>query len=67
MPLAEALNRPESPLGPPVSAAVEVEVEAAVAVAVAVADRVSEATGLGDAMFLLDLHHLAMNGATCPG
>ncbi|MFI6698322.1 TIM barrel protein [Streptomyces sp. NPDC050509] len=51
--LIEALNRPESPDYPLVSAASAVEV----------ADRVNEATGLGNAAFLLDLYHLSMNGA----
>ncbi|MFE2941909.1 TIM barrel protein [Streptomyces sp. NPDC059255] len=50
--LIEALNRPESPDYPLVSAASAVEV----------ADRVNEATGLGNAAFLLDLYHLSMNG-----
>ncbi|MFE3598218.1 TIM barrel protein [Streptomyces sp. NPDC059096] len=51
--LIEALNRPESPDYPLVTAASAVEV----------ADRVNEATGLGNAAFLLDLYHLSMNGA----
>ncbi|MFE3824470.1 TIM barrel protein [Streptomyces sp. NPDC059092] len=51
--LIEALNRPESPDYPLVSAASAVEV----------ADRVNAATGLGNAAFLLDLYHLSMNGA----
>ncbi|MFJ2171686.1 TIM barrel protein [Streptomyces sp. NPDC101062] len=51
--LIEALNRPESPDYPLISAASAVEV----------ADRVNEATGLGNAAFLLDLYHLSMNGA----
>lgn len=50
--LVEALNRPESPLYPLVSAPA----------AVAVVDRVNEATGLGNARFLMDLYHLSMNG-----
>ncbi|MFI5620940.1 TIM barrel protein [Streptomyces sp. NPDC051567] len=50
--LIEALNAPESPHYPLVSAPAAVEV----------ADRVNEATGLGNATFLLDLYHLAMNG-----
>ncbi|MFI9645056.1 TIM barrel protein [Streptomyces sp. NPDC052040] len=54
--LVEALNRPESPHYPLVSAAA----------AVAVADRVNEATGLGNAQFLMDLYHLSMNGEDLP-
>lgn len=50
--LIEALNAVESPHCPIVSAPK----------AVAVADRVNEATGLGNAKFLMDLYHLAMNG-----
>ncbi|MCF3964063.1 TIM barrel protein [Streptomyces fuscigenes] len=50
--LIEALNEPESPRYPLVSAASAVEV----------VDRVNEATGLGNAAFLLDLYHLSMNG-----
>ncbi|MYU26036.1 TIM barrel protein [Streptomyces sp. SID8352] len=50
--LVEALNSTDSPHYPLVSA------EAAVAVA----DRVNEATGLGNAAFLMDLYHLAVNG-----
>jgi hydroxypyruvate isomerase len=50
--LVEALNRPESPRYPLVSAAAAVEV----------VDRVNEATGLGNARFLMDLYHLSMNG-----
>lgn len=50
--LIEALNAPESPRYPLVSAPS----------AVAVADRVNEATGLGNTSFLMDLYHLAMNG-----
>ncbi|WP_329379559.1 TIM barrel protein [Streptomyces sp. NBC_01716] len=50
--LVEALNRPESPHYPLVSA------EAAVGVV----DRVNAATGLGNAAFLLDIYHLSMNG-----
>ncbi|MFD5751730.1 TIM barrel protein [Streptomyces sp. NPDC127033] len=55
--LIEALNRPESPDYPLVSAASAVEV----------ADRVNEATGLGNAAFLLDLYHLSMNGEDLAG
>ncbi|MFF0199833.1 TIM barrel protein [Streptomyces sp. NPDC005017] len=54
--LIEALNRPESPAYPLVSAPA----------AVAVVDRVNEATGLGNARFLMDLYHLAMNGEDLP-
>ncbi|MEU6534584.1 TIM barrel protein [Streptomyces sp. NPDC047000] len=54
--LIEALNRPESPRYPLVSARSAVEV----------ADRVNEVTGLGNARFLMDLYHLAMNGADLP-
>ncbi|MET8410857.1 TIM barrel protein [Streptomyces sp. NPDC005195] len=50
--LIETLNRPESPDYPLVSAAA----------GVAVVDRVNEATGLGNARFLMDLYHLSMNG-----
>ncbi|MEU3449299.1 TIM barrel protein [Streptomyces thermolilacinus] len=50
--LIEALNRPESPRYPLVSAPAAVEV----------VDKVNEATGLGNAAFLLDLYHLSMNG-----
>ncbi|MCS0635380.1 TIM barrel protein [Streptomyces sp. LP05-1] len=54
--LIEALNRPESPDYPLVSASAAVEV----------ADRVNSATGLGNAKFLLDLYHLSMNGEDLP-
>ncbi|MET7383101.1 TIM barrel protein [Streptomyces sp. NPDC005526] len=54
--LIEALNRPESPLYPLVSAPAAVEV----------ADRVNSATGLGNAKFLMDLYHLSMNGEDLP-
>ncbi|MFK0119915.1 TIM barrel protein [Streptomyces sp. NPDC090994] len=54
--LIEALNEPESPRYPLVSAPA----------AVAVVDRVNEATGLGNAAFLMDLYHLAMNGEDLP-
>ncbi|MEU1124975.1 TIM barrel protein [Streptomyces sp. NPDC005899] len=50
--LIETLNKPESPLYPLVSAPAGIEV----------VDRVNEATGLGNAAFLLDLYHLSMNG-----
>lgn len=50
--LIETLNATESPLYPLVGAPAGVEV----------VDRVNEATGLGNAAFLLDLYHLSMNG-----
>ncbi|GAA2246779.1 MULTISPECIES: TIM barrel protein [Kitasatospora] len=50
--LIEALNRAESPHYPLVSAAAAIEV----------VDRVNAATGLGNARFLCDVYHLAMNG-----
>jgi hydroxypyruvate isomerase len=50
--LIEALNAVESPHYPVVSAAKAVEV----------ARKVNEVTGLGNARFLMDLYHLAMNG-----
>ncbi|MFI9023853.1 TIM barrel protein [Streptomyces sp. NPDC053560] len=50
--LIEALNQPESPLCPIVSAPKAIEV----------VDKVNAATGLGNARFLMDLYHLAMNG-----
>ncbi|GGY98252.1 hydroxypyruvate isomerase [Streptomyces nitrosporeus] len=50
--LVEALNGPESPRYPLLSAPAAIEV----------VDRVNEATGLGNAAFLLDLYHLSMNG-----
>lgn len=50
--LVEALNRPESPQYPLVSAPAAMDV----------VDRVNAATGLGNARFLMDLYHLAMNG-----
>ncbi|MFC9605788.1 TIM barrel protein [Streptomyces niveus] len=50
--LIEALNRPESPHYPLVSAEAAIDV----------VDRVNEATGLGNAAFLLDIYHLSMNG-----
>jgi hydroxypyruvate isomerase len=50
--LIEALNAPESPRYPLVSAPAAVEV----------VDRVNAATGLDNARFLLDLYHLSMNG-----
>jgi hydroxypyruvate isomerase len=54
--LIEALNQPESPLYPLVSAPA----------AVGVVDKVNEATGLGNAKFLMDLYHLSMNGEDLP-
>ncbi|MEV7286366.1 TIM barrel protein [Streptomyces sp. NPDC093252] len=54
--LIEALNKPESPRYPLVSAPA----------AVAVVDRVNEATGLDNARFLMDLYHLSMNGEDLP-
>jgi hydroxypyruvate isomerase len=54
--LIEALNARESPRYPLVSAPA----------AVAVVDRVNEATGLGNARFLMDLYHLSMNGEDLP-
>jgi hydroxypyruvate isomerase len=54
--LIEALNKPESPRYPLVDADA----------AVAVVDRVNEASGLGNARFLLDLYHLSMNGEDLP-
>ncbi|SFD98535.1 hydroxypyruvate isomerase [Actinacidiphila alni] len=50
--LIEALNAPESPRYPLVSAPAAVEV----------VDRVNTATGLDNTRFLLDLYHLSMNG-----
>ncbi|MFD5114550.1 MULTISPECIES: TIM barrel protein [unclassified Streptomyces] len=55
--LVEALNKPESPLCPLVSAESAIEV----------VDRVNAATGLGNASFLLDLYHLSMNGEDLNG
>jgi hydroxypyruvate isomerase len=54
--LIEALNRPESPLYPLVSAPA----------AVGIVDKVNQATGLGNARFLMDLYHLSMNGEDLP-
>ncbi|EKX65912.1 hydroxypyruvate isomerase [Streptomyces ipomoeae] len=54
--LIEALNRVESPLYPLVSAPA----------AVGVVDKVNDATGLGNARFLMDLYHLSMNGEDLP-
>ncbi|MEW2439595.1 TIM barrel protein [Streptomyces caniferus] len=50
--LIEALNAPESPHCPLVSAPKAIEV----------VDAVNAATGLDNARFLMDLYHLAMNG-----
>ena len=50
--LIEALNAPESPVCPIVSAPKAVEV----------VDAVNAATGLDNARFLMDLYHLSMNG-----
>ncbi|KPI01132.1 Hydroxypyruvate isomerase [Actinobacteria bacterium OV450] len=55
--LIETLNKPESPLYPLVSAPAAIEV----------VDKVNEATGLGNAKFLLDLYHLAMNDEDLSG
>ncbi|MEV6113056.1 TIM barrel protein [Streptomyces sp. NPDC052109] len=54
--LIEALNRPESPKCPIVSAPRAIEI----------VDKVNEATGLGNAKFLMDLYHLSMNGEDLP-
>ncbi|MWA14472.1 TIM barrel protein [Streptomyces sp. BA2] len=54
--LIEALNKPESPRCPIVSADA----------AIAVVDKVNAATGLGNAKFLMDLYHLSMNGEDLP-
>jgi hydroxypyruvate isomerase len=54
--LIEALNRPESPRYPLVSAPA----------AVGVVDKVNRATGLDNARFLMDLYHLSMNGEDLP-
>jgi hydroxypyruvate isomerase len=54
--LIETLNQPESPLYPLVSAPD----------GVGVVDRVNDATGLGNARFLMDLYHLSMNGEDLP-
>lgn len=50
--LIEALNAPESPKYPLVSAPKAIEI----------VDAVNAATGLGNAKFLMDLYHLSMNG-----
>lgn len=54
--LIEALNAPESPRYPLVSAPAAVEV----------VEKVNAATGLDNARFLMDLYHLAMNGEDLP-
>ncbi|MFE0174918.1 TIM barrel protein [Streptomyces sp. NPDC059002] len=54
--LIEALNKPESPLCPIVSAPKAIET----------VDKVNAATGLGNAKFLMDLYHLSMNGEDLP-
>lgn len=54
--LIEALNAPESPHCPIVSAPQAIEV----------VGKVNEATGLGNAKFLMDLYHLSMNGEDLP-
>jgi hydroxypyruvate isomerase len=54
--LIEALNRLESPRYPLVSAPA----------AAGIVDKVNEATGLGNAKFLMDLYHLSMNGEDLP-
>jgi hydroxypyruvate isomerase len=54
--LVEALNRPESPRYPLVSAPAAVDV----------VDKVNAATGLDNARFLMDLYHLAVNGEDLP-
>ncbi|MFC7303063.1 TIM barrel protein [Streptomyces monticola] len=54
--LIEALNAPESPKCPIVSAPKAIEI----------VDAVNAATGLGNAKFLMDLYHLSMNGEDLP-
>ncbi|WP_405662670.1 TIM barrel protein [Streptomyces sp. RK9] len=54
--LIEALNAPESPKCPLVSAPKAIEI----------VDKVNAATGLGNAKFLMDLYHLSMNGEDLP-
>ncbi|MCX4978782.1 TIM barrel protein [Streptomyces sp. NBC_00620] len=54
--LIETLNKPESPLYPLVTAPAGIEI----------VDKVNEATGLGNAKFLMDLYHLSMNGEDLP-
>ncbi|RFU84662.1 hydroxypyruvate isomerase [Streptomyces triticagri] len=55
--LIEALNAPESPKCPIVSAPKAIEI----------VDAVNAATGLGNAKFLMDLYHLSMNGENADG
>ncbi|MGK4907092.1 TIM barrel protein [Streptomyces albus] len=55
--LIEALNAPESPKCPIVSAPKAIEV----------VDAVNAATGLDNARFLMDLYHLSMNGEDLAG
>lgn len=54
--LIEALNQPESPLYPLVSAPAAIDV----------VDKVNALSGIGNAKFLLDLYHLSMNGEDLP-
>ncbi|MFJ9584166.1 TIM barrel protein [Streptomyces acidicola] len=54
--LVEALNKPESPRYPLVSAPAAVEI----------VDQVNRASGLGNTRFLMDLYHLSMNGEDLP-
>ncbi|MGX5186804.1 TIM barrel protein [Streptomyces avermitilis] len=54
--LIETLNQPESPRYPLVSAPA----------GIGIVDKVNEATGLGNARFLMDLYHLSMNGEDLP-
>ncbi|WP_055525840.1 TIM barrel protein [Streptomyces graminilatus] len=54
--LVETLNRVDSPRYPLVSAPAAVEV----------VDKVNEASGLGNARFLMDIYHLSMNGEDIP-
>ncbi|MFE9996639.1 TIM barrel protein [Streptomyces avermitilis] len=54
--LIETLNQQESPRYPLVSAQA----------GIGIVDKVNEATGLGNARFLMDLYHLSMNGEDLP-
>lgn len=54
--LIEALNRPESPHYPLVSAPQAVQI----------VEQVNETTGLDNTRFLMDLYHLSMNGEDLP-
>ncbi|MGV9885152.1 TIM barrel protein [Streptomyces sp. NPDC003006] len=54
--LIEALNAPESPKCPIVSAPKAIEI----------VDKVNAASGLGNTKFLMDLYHLSMNGEDLP-